>query len=94
MSPETSGERSSLPAAPPDSVVGKAIYSAEGDKIGKVTKVSGAQVIVPVGGFLGIGTHDIALNWGEITTTGSGSDMELHTILTKDQIKNLPEHEK
>ena len=80
------------PALPPESVVGKTIVNAEGDKIGEVTKIAGDQVIVSVGGFLGIGTHDVALSWNQLKTTGSGDDMKLETTLTKDELKNMPEY--
>ena len=80
------------PALPPESVVGKDVTNADGDSIGKVSKISGDQVIVSVGGFLGIGTHEVALNWNQLTATGSGDDMKLQTALTKDELKNLPEY--
>jgi len=91
--PSRSGEPSAMqPALPQESVVGKAIVNAEGDKIGEVTKIAGDQVIVSVGGFLGLGTHDVALRWNQIKTTGSGDDMKLETTLTKDELKNMPEY--
>ena len=92
MSPATPSTAAAQPALPPEAVVGKEVTNAEGDNIGKVTKIVGDQVIVSVGGFLGIGTHDVALTWSQLTATGSGDDMKLQTTLTKDELKNMPEY--
>jgi hypothetical protein len=87
---DRSNETLMQPAVPPGSMIGKEIYNGRGDKIGKVSRIVGNQVVVPIGGFLGIGTHDIALQWGKITTSGTGDYLTLHTPLTEDEIKNLP----
>ncbi len=73
-------------------MVGKTVINTDGDKIGEVSKIIDDQVVVSVGGFLGIGSHDVALNWKELKTTGSGDDMKLETALTKDELKNMPEY--
>jgi len=76
---------------PTNAAVGKDVVNTGGDSIGKVSAISGDQVIVDVGGFLGMGTHGVALNWSDLKPIGSGGTMTLQTLLTKEQIKDLPE---
>ncbi|MBE0531757.1 MAG: PRC-barrel domain-containing protein [Rhodospirillales bacterium] len=90
LSPGVSSQAAS--AMPPANVAGKNVINATGDEIGKVSKIVGNLVIVEVGGFLGIGTHDVAVDWSQLQATGIGDDMKLKTTLTKDEIKALPEY--
>jgi hypothetical protein len=80
------------PTQPPASIVGKDVVNAAGDKIGSVTKIDGNQVIVSVGGFLGIGSHDVALAWNQLSLSGSGNQQKLETALSKDELKAMPEY--
>jgi sporulation protein YlmC with PRC-barrel domain len=75
---------------PTDAVLGREVVNAEGDTVGEVSAIAGDRVIVEVGGFLGMGMHGVALNWGDLTPIGSGEDMTLQTALTDAQIKDLP----
>lgn len=85
-----SGETTSAPLT--QDVVGNNVTDAEGKKIGEVESVSGDQVIVSVGGFLGIGERQVALNKSEVTVTpGTGDKVNLKTNLTKEQLKTMPE---
>lgn len=77
---------------PPQAVIGKDVTNAMGETIGKVTKIAGEQVIVAVGGFLGVGAYDVALNWNQFTASGDGNDIKLQTVLSKDQLKKMPEY--
>jgi hypothetical protein len=86
------GAAAEKPATPPQTIVGKNVVNTKGDTIGEVKSVKGDQVIVSVGGFLGIGSRDVALNWNELTMTGSGDSAKLQTTMTKDELKNLPEY--
>ena len=80
-----------------DSVMGCAVYGAEDAKIGTISHVHGSgsamQVIVDVGGFLGIGTKPVSID-GSALTFMRDQDGEVHamTAWTKDQITNLPAH--
>ncbi|MEX2451074.1 MAG: PRC-barrel domain-containing protein [Rhodospirillales bacterium] len=78
--------------APPSDVVGKDIVNNEGDTIGEIESVSDNQVIVSVGGFLGIGDRKVALGWDQITQTGTGKDAKLMTSKTKEELKMMPEY--
>ncbi len=85
-----SGALNAKPATPPESIVGMDVVNADGDKIGDVSKVVGDQVIVSVGGFLGIGEHDVALPWSKFTTNGTGDNAKLEVAVTKDELKDMP----
>lgn len=73
------------------------VYGADDHKIGSVSEVHGAgssiEVIVDVGGFLGIGAKPVAIGASELTFMRD-ADGEVHatTAWTKDQVKELPEH--
>jgi hypothetical protein len=49
-------------------------------------------IIVDVGGFIGIGTHRVALDFAKLGLRQSGDDLRLLTSMTKDQLKGLPEY--
>src|SRR6185295_18687039 len=76
----------------PSFIVGKAVTNAAGDKIGTVDKIDGNNVIVSVGGFLGIGSHDVSLPFSQLTLTGTGDDAKLQTALSRDELKAMPEY--
>ncbi|MDX9861868.1 MAG: PRC-barrel domain-containing protein [Rhodospirillales bacterium] len=86
------GQAASPSAMPPETVVGKSVVNAEGEEIGEISKIAGNQVIVEVGGFLGIGARDVALDWSQVSSTGMGDDMKLQTTLTKEELEAMPEY--
>jgi hypothetical protein len=73
------------------------IYGPGDEKVGTVSHVHGtgqdSQVIVDVGGFLGIGAKPVALRVSQLSFMRD-EDGTVHatTGLTKDQAKDLPEH--
>ncbi len=78
-------------------LIGKEITNAGGDSIGEVNSVIIGDdgevnaVVVGVGGFLGMGEHDVALKWDEVKPSPDGK--ELKVSMTKDQLKAMPEYE-
>ena len=48
--------------------------------------------MVSVGGFLGMDTKDVAVNWGDIGRTRDGKSLVLITNWTKDSLKAMPEY--
>jgi len=92
QTPARPGGASAQSAFPTDAVIGREVVNADGDDVGKISAITGDQVIVEVGGFLGIGTHGVALNWGDLRPFGSGDSMALQTSLTREEIKDLPEY--
>lgn len=86
------GETTSAPLT--QDIVGNNVTDAQGEKIGKVESVTGDKVVVSVGGFLGIGARQVALNKSEVTVTpGAGDKVDLKTNLTEEQLKTMPEYE-
>jgi hypothetical protein len=86
------------PAALTESnLVDAPIYGPGDEKIGTVAHLhgggAGAEVIVDVGGFLGIGAKPVALAVSQLDFMRD-EDGEVHatTTMTKDQVKALPEH--
>lgn len=73
------------------------VYGADEMKIGRVAHVHGMgptmQVIVDVGGFLGIGAKPVALTSNQLVFMRN-EDGAVHatTTWTKEQVMALPEH--
>ena len=79
-------------------LVGAAIYGPFDEKIGTVAHVHGdglaTQVIVDVGGFLGIESKPVALDVNQLTfMRDADGDVHATTTWTKEQVKDLPEHQ-
>jgi hypothetical protein len=89
---DTGSTLNAKPETPPDSIIGMDVVNADGETIGKVSKIADDQVIVSVGGFLGIGEHEVALPWSKFTTNGSGDNAKLEVALTKDELKEMPQY--
>lgn len=73
------------------------VYGAGGEKIGTVSHVHGVgaatQVIIDVGGFLGIGAKPVSLTTNQLNfMRDEGGNVHATTAWTKEQIKALPEH--
>lgn len=73
------------------------VYGPDDEKIGSVSHVHGVepnmQVIVDVGGFLGIGAKPVALALDRLNfMRDENGDVHAVTAMTKDQVKELPEH--
>ena len=79
-----------------DSLTGALIYPDDYD-LGSVSHLygsgHGAQVVVDVGEFLGIGAKPVALSVSQLDfMRGIGGDVYAITTLTKDEVQALPEH--
>ena len=80
-----------------ENLVDAVVYGAEDQKIGTVSHVHGmgsaAQVIVDVGGFLGIGAKPVALSTSQLKfMRDEDGDVHAATSWTMEQVKALPEH--
>ena len=81
----------------PSTLEGATIYCPEDEKIGTVAHVHGigaeAQVVIDVGGFLGIGAKPVAVPVADLEFMRDESgDVHAVTTWTKDQLKAMPEH--
>ena len=82
---------------PPDLLADATIYGPDDEDIGSVSHVHGsgstAQVIIDVGGFLGIGAKPVAVPVGQLEfMRDEDGDVHAVTSWTKDQLKDMPEH--
>ena len=81
-----------------DELTGADVYAAGDEDIGEVKDVvadpSGQiqQVIVGVGGFLGIGERDVAYPFDQVSLqrNADGSDLRVYVGTTAEQVKDLP----
>ncbi|TYR36127.1 PRC-barrel domain containing protein [Mesorhizobium microcysteis] len=77
----------------PDVLEGATIYGPGNEKIGHVNHVHGSQVVIDVGGFLGIGAKPVAVSAAELDfMRDENGDVHAVTNWTKDQLKDMPEH--
>jgi len=79
-----------------DMLQGKNVYNENDDKIGSINDVilsadgKATHLVVGVGGFVGMGEHDVAIPFSEIQ--GNGDKLMLKGY-TKDQLKDMPAYE-
>ncbi|SON56430.1 PRC-barrel domain protein [Hartmannibacter diazotrophicus] len=79
-------------------IVGETIYNASDENIGEVSDfVTDGQgqikaLVVSVGGFLGIGAKEVAVNYDKFTVIASGENESKVTLdTTKDALEKAPE---
>jgi sporulation protein YlmC with PRC-barrel domain len=71
------------------------VVDSGGEKVGNVVDVVydnvGAvdEVIVSTGGFLGIGSHDVALDASSVSVAPEGGGLKV--AMSEDEVKQLPE---
>jgi hypothetical protein len=73
------------------------IYGPDDDKIGSVSHVHGtgpaAQVVIDVGGFLGIGAKPVSVPASQLDfMRDEDGDVHAVTTWTKDELEEMPEH--
>jgi hypothetical protein len=76
---------------------GATVYGADDDKVGSVDHVHGsgssANVVIDVGGFLGIGAKPVSVPISDLDfMRDEDGDVHAVTSWTKDQLKDMPEH--
>lgn len=81
----------------PATLEGATIYGAGDEKVGTVSHLHGSgastQVIVDVGGFLGIGAKPVAVGVDQLEFMRD-EEGDVHAVSgwTKEQLKQMPEH--
>lgn len=79
-------------------VLGRVVAGPDGQDIGRVVDVlvdfSGQPraAVIDFGGFMGLGSRKIAVEWGAFRFPTGGSDARLSIALTPEEIKNTPEY--
>ncbi|MGO4408010.1 PRC-barrel domain containing protein [Bosea sp. RAF48] len=72
---------------------GATIYGPGDEKIGSVSHLHGSQVVIDVGGFLGIGAKPVVVPISDLEFMRD-EDGNVHAVTTwtKEQLKEMPEH--
>jgi hypothetical protein len=79
-------------------VIGAKVRNADRETVGTVQDLyvdaSGSikTAVIAVGGFLGVGSKDVAVKWSDIKQTRDGNTAVLTTSLSKEQLKAMPDH--
>lgn len=78
-------------------VKGANVYGPDDNDIGNVSHFHGtgqtAQAVVDVGGFLGLGAKPVSLAVSSLNfMRDENGKVHATTAMTKDELKNLPEH--
>jgi len=79
-------------------IIGATVQNQNHETVGKVQDVYvdsvGAikKVVVSVGGFLGMGAKDVAVNWSDIRFSRDDESVVLTTTWTKDSLKEMPDY--
>ena len=77
----------------PELLEGATIYGPDDKKIGSVDHLHSGQVVIDVGGFLGIGAKPVAVPAGQLEfMRDEDGDVHAVTTWTKDQLKDMPTH--
>ena len=76
---------------------GATVYGVDDEKVGTVSHVhgigAGSEIIVDVGGFLGIGAKPVAVPASQLDfMRDENGDVHAMTTWTKDALKDMPEH--
>jgi sporulation protein YlmC with PRC-barrel domain len=80
-------------------LIGKTVKNATNESVGKIDDIyldaSGAVklVVVSVGGFLGVGSKDVAVPWTDLKFGRDGSSITVLTNWTKDSLKAMPDYQ-
>lgn len=78
-------------------LIGQDIENAAGEDVGEVNSVILGQdgkveaVIVGVGGFLGIGERDVAIDWNDLSFGNNGEQIVAN--VTREQLEQMPEYQ-
>lgn len=79
-----------------EAVIGATVRNQQNETVGSINDIyldsNGAvkTVVVSVGGFLGMGSHDVALPWNDLSFSRDGTSLVVTTSATKDYLKTLP----
>ncbi len=80
-----------------EELLDRSVVTANGEDVGEIQSVivdsegSVTSLVVGIGGFLGLGERDVALNWDQINMSAEGDVITLN--MTKEELEGLPEYE-
>jgi sporulation protein YlmC with PRC-barrel domain len=79
-------------------VIGMSVVNHNDKAIGKIGELVLAQdgsvhgVVVDVGGFLGMGTHPVLLDWKQVSMVDKNGSTEATVNMSRNALKQLPEY--
>jgi len=80
-------------------ILGRPVQGADGKEMGRVIDVivdsdgHARAAVIDFGGFLGVGSRKIAVDWGALHFSGAvKNDRNIRLALTQDQLKTAPEY--
>jgi PRC-barrel domain protein len=88
-----------LPNHEVQSILGREVLSTNGENMGRIVDVlvdrSGEvrAAIIDFGGFLGVGSRKIAVEWNALHFPPPKADAKITLELTRDQVKAAPEYQ-
>ncbi len=77
-------------------LIGSTVYNQQNERIGDINELlldnSGkvAQVVIGVGGFLGMGEHEVAVPFTDLRMSMDGSTMKVSSNFTKQSLQAMP----
>jgi len=80
-------------------IVGAEVYNDANENIGSVEdivlKADGSmdEVVLSVGGFIGIGDKYVAVPYSDLKISRDGNGLKITTEATKDALKSLPDYQ-
>jgi sporulation protein YlmC with PRC-barrel domain len=80
-------------------LVGAKVYNNANENIGSIEDIilkpdgSVDEVVLSVGGFLGMGDKYVAVPFSDLKITRDGSSLKIVTLATKDSLKALPAYQ-
>jgi hypothetical protein len=95
---ESTGDFNAQGDVSANAVIGAKVRNDNKDAVGTVQDMyvdaSGniKTVVLSVGGFLGVGSKDVAMKWSDIKQSRDGKSVVLTTSLSKDELKSMPDY--
>jgi hypothetical protein len=95
---ESTGDFNAHGAVSGNALIGAKVRNAAKETVGSIEDVyldaKGAvdSVVVSVGGFLGVGTKNVAVKWSDLKVGRDGKDLMITTNWTKDSLKAMPDY--
>jgi sporulation protein YlmC with PRC-barrel domain len=79
-------------------LIGTKVRNANKESIGKIDDIyldkdaKVTDVVVSVGGFLGVGSKDVAVKWSDLKLSRDDKSIVIMTSWTKDSLKAMPDY--
>lgn len=97
-STESTGDFNAQGDVSANAVIGTKVKNDNKDTVGSIEDLyvdgSGTikTVVISVGGFLGVGSKDVAVKWSDLKQGRDGKSVVLTTSMSKDDLKALPDY--